>query len=328
VSRVVPKQIRRILVITLSNLGDIVLTTPVISFLREEFPFAHLSVVVGPKGVSLLRSSLSVDDVILFNKRASWSDKMKWIWQLRKRHFDLVVDLRNTLIPWLIRARYRTPLRFWRSSAAMRDQHLARLKPLMKVPNRENNFDFYSHSEREISLAKARRYHLDLSAQNHVIIAPGAGSLLKRWTADGFQEVINHFLKSDFQVTLVGDEGERPLGFELEGRSIKPIANLIGKLTLREVAALVSQAELVIANDSAIMHIAHELNQRTVSLFGPTSEKKYGRSHERFRTVRLNLSCTPCERAQCHLVRRACLDDLPAKTVIDACEELLNHAIH
>ena len=317
-------KVERILVISLSNIGDVILTTPVISLLRERFPKAFLSVLVGPKGVPLFTNSCTVNEVTPFDKRASWFEMLRLIFKLRKRKFDLVIDLRHTAIPFLLHSLYQTSFFVDRSSLAMRQRHLDRLRSLLSIESSENHFNFFTEEEKQATLAKLNPFLSD----DFVVIAPGAGSSLKRWTISGFIELANFLLQSGKSVVLVGDEREVNLGKELERKTSKSVVNLIGLLTLRELAGLIHQASLVVANDSAVMHLAHELNRPTVSIFGPTNEKKYGQLGPNRKLVRLNLDCTPCEQAQCRLPRRLCLDDLPASSVIEACESLLNHAPH
>ncbi len=318
-------KIQKILVISTTHIGDTVLTTPTISLLREHFPLSHISVMIGPNVAPLFQGSRMVDEVFAYNKKVSWFKRLKFVLELKKRKFDLVVDLRNTAIPIFIQPRYRNSLFLDRSSVPMRQKHLNQLRFLFPVDDPgENKFDFFTPEEQTRALEK-----LPIANRSHfMIIAPGAGSDLKRWTISGFIEVTNYFLEKGMTIVLIGWERETELGLELVRKASKPIVNLIGDLTLRESAGLISRASLVIANDSAVMHLAHELDRPTVSIFGPTDEKKYGQEGTNRQTVRLNLDCTPCEVAQCRLERRICLDDLPATSVIQACETLLNHATH
>ena len=319
-------KIEKILVISLSNIGDVILTTPVISLLRQRFPQSYLAVMVGPKAESLFQNSSTIDKLLIFDKKEPLGKKVKLLWDLWKNRFDLVIDLRNTAIPFFIWPRYRTSFFVKQSSKLMRQRHLDQIEFLMPVHDFVNRFDFFSPLERQTVDRKLGQCGVYLDQPMTVILAPGAGSELKRWTVSGFSELANHFLKQNAFVILVGDEREDKIGNELERNMIKPVANLIGKLTLRELAALIDGASLVVANDSAVMHMSHELNRPTVAIFGPTNEKKYGRGGFIYKTVRLHLDCAPCEKAQCALERRKCLDDLSSAEVIQACDELLAHA--
>ncbi len=322
------EKIKKILVISLSNIGDVVLTTPVIWALRERFPHAFLAVIAGPKAEPILKGSRTFDQLIVFDKHAPWNQTIKLVFELWKERFDLVIDLRDTAIGLLIWPRYRTPLRIeqkeWES---MRERHLNRIRFLFPVPEGPNRFHFFSEEEKQWAFEKAG---LSLGKKNRefIVMAPGARSGVKRWTVSGFAETARHLWHSGRTVILVGDKSEYDAVKQVEEAVAKPVTSLIGALSLRELAGLISEAALVVANDSAAMHLANELECPAVSIFGPTDEMKYGRFGQGRRVVRLRLDCTPCEQAQCRLPRRICLDDLPARAVIEACEELLHAPTH
>lgn len=321
-------KIKNILIVSLSNIGDAILTTPVISLLREHFPSSCLTIVAGPKTLPLFSNCRTINQTISFDKRISWIKKLKLVLDLRKQKFDLAIDLRNTAIPILIGAPLRTSLMVDRSSLSMRRRHLDQLRFLLPVEEAENHFDFFSNQEKQSAIEKLQKVFVPQDLDHLVVIAPGAGSELKRWTISGFANVASYWVQKGKTVILIGDASERKLGEEIQRLVAQPIANLIGVLSIRESAGLISQAGLVIANDSAVMHLAHELNRPTVSIFGPTNEKKYARMGENRRVVRLNLECTPCEQARCRLERRICLDDLTAQQVIEAAESLPIYAPH
>src|SRR3989338_7034199 len=117
-------QIKKILVISLSNIGDIILTTPVISSLRARFPESRLAVLVGPKGVPIFEKSETIDEVIVFDKQVSLWKKFLLVMDLRQKKFDLVVDIRNTAIPFFLWPKYRTSFFVDRRSQSMRQRHL------------------------------------------------------------------------------------------------------------------------------------------------------------------------------------------------------------
>ena len=313
-------KIKRILVVSLSNLGDIILTTPVISTLRHSFPDAHLSVVIGPKGRDLFQGSRTIDKVIIYDKKKMnlW-EKFSWVIKLREEKYDLVIDLRNTLIPFLLGSRYRSAWWYSNEPVAMRDKHLFRLQSI-GIEHAAGSFDFFSPAERTSSYQKLTE--LGLRADRKMIaIAPGAGSYLKRWDIEKFSELARALFQDDRQIAIVGSASEKSLGDQIAQRV--EILNLCGILTVRELAACLSDVTLLISNDSAIMHLGNELNIPAVSIFGPTNDQKYGKTSARNRIVRKNLNCTPCEKAHCRFEHQACLEDLSSDIVVSACQELL-----
>lgn len=308
-----------LLVVTLSNIGDGVLTTPVIARLRALFPSARMTVVAGPKVASLLEGSRQIDRLLVYDKRAGWAHKLKLVRQLREDFYDLVVDLRNSAIPYLVRAEHRSPVvRFHRKLRA-RERHLEVLEmtrlPAPAAPgiSEEPRFDFFSKEEAMALEGKLKSAGESLSG-NWIVAAPGAGSEAKRWRIDGFSEVVRRLLEDpSVSVAVVGDAGEASLGETLCGAGPKRVVNLAGKISLRQTAALISDARLVLTNDSAVMHLAHELGRPVVALFGPTDPEVYGRESPIWKI----LSKTP----------PASFQEITADEVFTACREVLEQSV-
>jgi len=157
-----------------------------------------------------------------------------------------------------------------------------------------------------------------------ILIAPVARSGLKTWKLDGFKEVILRLLRDrSEEILLVGDEAHRPMGDLLTGLSNGRICNLMGKTSLREVAALISRSALLLANDSALIHLGYELRRPVVAIFGPTHHEKYGHQNAQFHIVREPVFCSPCERSTCRYERHSCFEDLQAEKVFESCLALL-----
>ena len=145
---------------------------------------------------------------------------------------------------------------------------------MMKLPGSDSaSFDFFSKEDEMALSEKLRSVGLDFSTPC-MVVAPGAGSEAKRWPIEGFCQVAGRLLEgSDLHAAAVGDEGEARLGAKLAQVNPRRVIDLTGRITLRELAALVQRAKLVLTNDSAVMHLGHELYRPVVALFGPTDPK-------------------------------------------------------
>lgn len=315
---------KRILVISLTNLGDVILTTPVMSALRKRFPEAFISVLIGPKAEMLLKGSETINRVVIYNKKfLSWAEKWKMVLKLKEEKFDLVVDLRNTAIPLIIQAKTWEGIRLFPSrEIQMRKRHLERLQ-FLNILDDQNHFNFFSELEKKSAAEKLKQNGIDFE-KSYVAIAPGAGSYLKRWNVERFGEVLRMLKAKNKQVVIVGSEAEKELGEKIKSQSTQNIFNSCGLLTLRELAALIRYAALVIACDSAIMHLANEQDVPVVSIFGPTDDQKYARFSPKTRIIRRSLDCSPCERAHCKFERQHCMEDILAEDVFRASWELLS----
>ena len=80
-----PKQI---LLITLSNIGDVIVTTPVIAALKTQFPNSSITVVCGPRPAGLLQGSRMIDELVIYDKHQNLQGKLEFIKKLRGKHYE------------------------------------------------------------------------------------------------------------------------------------------------------------------------------------------------------------------------------------------------
>ena len=133
-----------------------------------------------------------------------------------------------------------------------------------------------------------------------VIISPGARSDIKRWSVAGFARVAERLIaEAGAQVILSGEPAEEPIVQEVAGLMRHRALSAVGLTTIRQLGVLMQRAQLVIANDSAALHLASLLGVPTAAIFGPTDERKYGPTAPQRQTLRRRLVCAPCERALC-----------------------------
>ena len=130
--RIDKSEVKRILIITLSNVGDIILTTPVMRALSKELPSSRIDVMVGPQGREIFEKDPRVFKVIIYDKHMPILQKRRLQLKLKKLRYDLVADIRNTVFPLLIGPKYRTSAiqRFPHSVLHSRERHLYRLRSL------------------------------------------------------------------------------------------------------------------------------------------------------------------------------------------------------
>ncbi len=306
-------KVEKILVVTLSNLGDIVLTTPVMAALRDRFPKAFMTVIVGPKGKDLLANSATINEILIYDKTKPLFERAKWVLELRKRKFDLAVDLRNTAIPLLVGARYFNSIFFDHREKRARKKHLSRIQ-FLGIGEPKSRFQFFTPDEEKSALAKLRK--AGVFNESWIAIVPGAANHLKRWPYERYAEIAAHFKQKGFQTVIVGSGAERAMG-DLVAKCNPGIGiiNACGSFEIREVAAVLSHSKLIVCNDSGLMHLANELDIPVVAIFGPTNHLQYGKFGPKNRVVHGDGS-------------QFSIHQIKTPDVVRACEELLNGAQH
>lgn len=317
-------EIHNILVITLSNLGDVILTFPVIDILKRDFPEARLSIVAGPKAETLFKENPYIYRTYIFDKAKSGLQKFSWLMELRGQKFDLVVDLRNTAIPFLIQAKYSTPLQIFKPKTMhMKTKHLNRLKSV---------FNFETESQIRYALFRNEKdiQYIDRVVRNKIgvgkkifVAAPGAANHIKRWTPEGFGRVCDQLAEfSNTKIVFVGDANDKGIVDDISLLMHSDFLNLCGETTITQLAELLRRSTLALTNDSAVMHLASYLDIPVVAIFGPTDPRKYGPWSSASTAVRKDIFCSPCEKPGC-AYQHECMKHLQPEEVFSAVQRLL-----
>ncbi len=316
--------IKKILLITLSNIGDVVLTLPVLGVLKREFPKAEITVMVGHNAGELFQEDPSVSKVIVYDKHMPLFKKLRLGLELRRLRFDMTVDLRNSLFGLLIGARYNTPFAADRRDAGIhrKDKHLNKLKNLgIDV----SNAPFYISSgapDKAHVRAILNEFGI-LPGDDLVSVCAGAKSHTKRWTLAGFTGLCERLTKeTGVKVLLIGDNNDSAINRQIAA-GLKNVYDLSGRTNLRELSYLLSLCRLLVTNDSAPLHIASCLNIPTVAIFGPSDPAKYGPLSDKNIVIKKGLVCSPCEKAQCKFNTLECIREISGDKVFNAARELL-----
>lgn len=292
-------QVKRILVITLSNVGDIILTTPAIRTLAREFPGARMDVMAGPNGMDIFKCDPRIFKLIIYDKHLPIAEKRRLQLKLKRLSYDLVVDFRNTVFPLLIGPKFRTATvqRFPRKAIHSIERHLHRLRSLGIKDHERKSYIYIPEEDEKYAASILRECGI---GESYVAVNPGAKSHLKRWTAEGFAAFCGRLMaECGVDVVLIGlKEDEKVVESVIEKMKRRP-HNLAGRTNIRQLAAILKQAKLLVTNDSAPLHLGCAVGVKVLALFGPTDPKKYGPTGEFDCVMNEKLSCAPCESAMC-----------------------------
>jgi ADP-heptose:LPS heptosyltransferase len=310
---------KNILVVSMSNIGDVVLTCPVIDILRCDFPRARIDVVTGPKAVSLFKDNPHFR-VIEFDKYSGFKEQCAWFSGLRAARYDCVVDLRHTMLPVLLWPRYATPVLFDRSfKGHKKEVHLNHLRRV---------YDFEAPSMERYAVLTTKDDETffnelvapGLQGQKFVVIAPGAADSAKRWHPDGFARVADH-LAGTCKVVFVGDAQDVQIVDQIQGSMKTSSISLAGKADLRQLAYILKKCSWALAHDSGVMHLASYLNVPLVVLWGPTNLTSYAPWDERSVVVRRNGQCVRCQQPKSEAIHN-CMSFIETDDVIDAIRKI------
>ena len=312
--------VRKILFITLSNIGDAILTLPVLSALRDNFPEASIDVVVGPRPQEIFKKDPRINVVFVYDKHAGLKDKITFIKKLKAEKYDLAIDMKASFLPVLIGAKYRSALLPVARSGIKHKRliHLESLRPFGLIFKQQKNI--YIDNEARKKIEDILQINGIKNTDIIIGVCPGSKSHLKQWEKRGFADVINNILKNlQYKVVLIGDANEAGLSKEIVAAVRQQgIIDLTGKTSLNELFALVEKFNLLLTGDSAAMHVASDLGVKVVAIFGPTNPEEYGPRGEQDIVIRKDLKCSPCKKAQCKFGTHECMAAISAEEVLSA----------
>ncbi len=337
----------QILLIGLSNVGDAVLMSPVVQRLFNAFPEARLTLLVGERARVVFKEDRRLHQVVSFEQFEGVMGRLRlvdWMWRLRP---DVMVDLRQTILPILWRP-WRVTAYFWpvpRRIVHMRDRHLWRLRrqvpQLQGAGSREHPSTWPSASlgtphpsgaSGALGLTDEERTVVDRMIKGWgrdpqaplVVISPGARSHIKRWYPDRVARLADRLIDAhQATVAFTGEVDEASFINDILTTMRHRAHNTAGRLTLRQAAALMQRAALVISNDSAALHMACAVRTPVLALFGPTDPRKYGPTGPTDRVIQRRLFCVPCEQSLCRF-HHECMRFISEDEVYDAARSMLS----
>jgi len=328
-------------VVQTAFLGDVLLTLPLCAAIKRRHADARVVLITTPQAASFVKGLDVVDEVVSFDKRGEHRShnaraalllsiqdsngavalvphkSMRTMMLVRALHTSRVVTYQDAASRWVATDVVPYP-------RGLHDalRHLTLLDPLEGGrPALEDllPISLFTNDDMDVVLQL-----LPAGAGPLVVLAPGSAWATKQWPAVRYRELAEKLLHFGARVVVLGDAST---GLWLKG--VPGLTDLSGLTTLRQAAAVIASSQLVVANDSAPVHLASLQQTPVVALFGPTvPEFGFGPIGERTVVVqRHDLACRPCSvhgTRTCPLGTHACLAEITADTVMQAVRTLLH----
>lgn len=330
-----------LLVAQTSFLGDVVLTTPLLSALRRRLAPVSLDVLVRPDAVPLVTGHPAVDHVLVDDKRgadAGAGGLVRLARRLRARGYDVVVSPHRSLRTALALAMAGIPRRvgFGDSRGAwLFHRTVRRERTLHDVHRNLALLEAFGGDPGPLDpalpvSAAARAAAADmLPAGSGPLVGLAAGSVwaTKRWSSEGFAAVAAALTDDGARCVVLGAPEDRERAAVILARTGQRATSLIGRTDIATLVATIAQLDLLIANDSAPMHIASALGVPVVAIFCATTPALgYGPWGPRSIVVEAPLDCRPCRRhgsQACPRGTEDCIRLVSPHVVVDAARTLL-----
>lgn len=265
------RAIGNILVITLSNIGDAVMTTPVLAALHQEFPFATIDLVADRRSAEIFRHCPYLGRIVFKEKRAGWRGTLRLVHELRRTDYDLIVDLRTDGLAYLLRGHRR--LTKWHARPPgphAVQQHMGVIAKLGE--NHIPPTHIWLTPDLDADAAQRLR---ELPGARWLALGPGANWAPKIWPTAQFQKLIEQLQDRFDGVILLGGTSDVARCKAVATHCPLPYLDLSGKTGLLEATAILARATLFIGNDSGLGHLASAVGTPTLTLFGPGQPERY-----------------------------------------------------
>lgn len=321
--------VKRILLISLSCIGDVILTTPVMKVLKDNFPTAALDVVAGPTSMPILRRHELIDCTITCENKTRHKGlrgAARLVWEIRKKKYDLVVDLRNTAIPYFLRSRYRITAhkahmknRDVRGRHAI-DRHLDVLELAgLPITSRCMSITIPDDVNKKVDEFIQVK---GLGGRELIGVYPGAGSDYKMYPPEMFIEALERTAAhtGDAAYLLVGSAEDAGICGRIESGFSGHAVSIADRLDILELSALLRKCRMMISNDSGPMHLAAAVRTPVTAIFGPTDAERYGPRGGIHKIVWFREDCNPCKFPVCE--KESCINKVPPGQVADAAIEI------
>jgi heptosyltransferase-1 len=342
-------QVANILIVRLSAIGDIIFASPLIHALRQGYPEARICWLAQPECKSLLERHPELDEVIVW-PRGEWhrlwrARQLRKLWRelshfrriLHDHRFDLALDVQGLMksgfLAWLSGASRRIGLGSREGSRWLMSEVFEKGGDPRGIGSEYHQFarDLglpVAVFEMQIGLEDADRAKAaDLVVEHgletgYVVICPFTTRPQKHWFEASWRDLIDAVSRKwRLPVVMLGGPGDLKASAEIDCGTTARVLNLVGETSLRQAAAIIAGAGLVVGVDTGLTHMGIAMGRPTLCLFGST-RPYLDTGTENARVIYHALECSPCRRKPTCDGLFDCMRGITAEEVVAEAEHL------
>lgn len=330
-----------VLIILMGSLGDLVRGLCLPAEIKRNWPQTRVTWLVEPGWKSLLDTHPHIDEILVFDrprKMAAVADLRR---ALRRRRFDVTLDLQRHFKSGLFSYLSGAPLRIGvhprnakEFNWVFNNHHLPYFSP--RRPKLDHYLAFLaglgaplpSVPEFGLCIQPTCRRPDHLAAilpPSYIVVVMGSSWISKDWTQEGYQGLLARILADGRHgVVLVGDSSQTAAAGRLEqAMASEHLLNLTGRTSLPELAAILANAAAAVGPDSGPGHISAAVGTPYVALFGPTDPDRVAPFRCAALVVRADSGCSECYRKRCRYKDRPCMAAITPAMVMPKLEQAL-----
>lgn len=334
---------KKVLIIRLTALGDVIFTLPLVNVLKSSG--YSVGFLTSEKGIGVIQGNPSVDKVYFFplakwrkNAFSTIKDFWKLVFEIRREGYDIALDcqqmFKSLYLFLLCGAKRRITFKDAKELSFLGATEFVTPKHSFKSPDYhivERNLDFarylglnpeepvFSLPPVDESVETKVSDLLKACDKPIVVVAPATTWKNKHWHNQNWIELIDS-ISADYSLVFTGMECDKPLISSIGGDKY---LNLAGQTNVDELKAVISRADIVITPDSGTAHLAWTLQKpKVIALFTCTPPKRFGpysnlKINKYFSVSGGNLPCQPCFKRKCKLKTDECSMYPSVETVLE-----------
>ena len=323
----------RFLVIRLKPVGDMVLSTPVFRNIKKKYPNSKIDVVIYPSVLDIIKNNPYIDKIIIINK--NFISKALFNLKSMFSYYHVVIDLINNPVSSAIAfftdseaiiGEKKSRNFFYDLNTECVDPVYSPIRSLKKL--NVIGINDYSDFSPEIFISnedtrKADCYYNSINTSKGFIGIFASAKYPSKTYPPGHFAKLGKIIASNtgYNVLFLFGKNDKSTYYEVR-KCIKINENIFfhePTTGLGELCALLSKLDFLITCDTGPKHISTALNIPTLTIFGPTSEKKWNPPDQiRFPVIKKTMPCSPCNSNHCPYATTTCMKELLPEDVFSA----------
>jgi lipopolysaccharide heptosyltransferase II len=339
----------KILIIRLSSLGDIILTFPLISLIKSRYPESKIDYLVKKEYTELLQIAVNLDSIIAFDTKNGFSELLKTRKIIKSNNYDVIIDLHNNQRSIFMRSFQRAKkyvfkkhsikkilfvkfkLNFLKNYEPIKERYISSAEAFLNETGKEEKVGCMFKIPAGVSEELKNNYEfLNRKGIKIVGFCPSARHFTKIYPSEKFIEIGKNIISNfNSEILLFGDKNDIARNETIKTALGNKCHNLAGKLSLIQTAAAMATCELIISNDTGLMHLSNLLKKNLIAIFGSTV-REFGFFPDGENTSIFevdDLKCRPCShigRKSCPKKHFKCMNDIHPERIISKAGEVLS----
>jgi heptosyltransferase-2 len=311
----------------MTSVGDIVLSTAAFKAIRFKFPNAQICCLTSPQASAVVESCPHIDEVILFDPYVkNFKALLRKSKELRRYHFDKVVDLQNNRVSHLLSFLTMPKESYGYDNGKFSFLLSKKIKNNIRdIPPVEHQFrilkmlgiDYSPDLRLELCPSSKDDAHVQALLDSEWLsdgqvfvglnISASQKWPTKNWPLEHMAKLCDILGQKNIRIILTGENKDASISRKLIAKARSKPASFVGKTSMLQLAALIRRCRVYISPDSAPLHVASAMQVPVIAFFGPTDAKRHMPPADKKVILHKPMKCSPCYSGVCKIKSHACM---------------------